>query len=322
MTTMETLSDEVVRALEFEVVAEHLGFPEGPIAIDDGSLIFVDLRFASLSRVDRDKRVDVVAMLGGSPNGAAIGPDGKCYVCNSGGFKWSQHPNRGWTVVGQADDYSGGRIERVDLNTGKSEVLYDRTPDGPLRGPNDLVFDSEGGFWFTDSGKVRANDRDHGAICYARTDGSMVERVVAPITHPFPNGIGLSPDGKTLYCAETVTGRLWAFKLKAPGVIDPAPFPSPHGGSLLGAASGYCLLDSLAVEAGGNVCVGTLMRGGITVFGAHGGIAERVALPDFYVTNLCFGGADMRDVFVTMSATGRIAKLRWPRAGLRLNYNR
>jgi gluconolactonase len=320
MSTVEMHGDGDARAVGFEVIAENLGFPEGPVAMDDGSLVFVDLRFGSLSRLDRTGKVSVVAMLGGSPNGAAIGPDGKCYVCNSGGFEWRHHPGRGWMVVGQAEDYSGGRIERIDLNTGKSEILYDRTPDGPLRGPNDLVFDTQGGFWFTDSGKMRATERDHGAICYARADGSMIERVVAPVTHPFPNGIGLSPDGNTLYYAETVTGRLWAFALKAPGVIDPVPFPSPHGGRLLGVAPGYRLLDSLAIEAGGNVCVGTLMRGGITVFDARGGVVEQVALPDLYVTNLCFGGSDMRDIFATMSSTGRIAKLRWPRAGLRLNF--
>lgn len=320
MTMVELRGDGDLRAVEFKVIAENLGFPEGPIAMADGSLIFVELRGGRLSRVDRTGKVSVVAVLGGSPNGAAIGPDGKCYVCNSGGFKWRNDPEYGWMVIGQADDYSGGRIERIDLNTGKAEILYDRTPDGPLRGPNDLVFDTDGGFWFTDSGKVRATDRDHGAICYARADGSMVKRVVAPVVHPFPNGIGLSADGKTLYYAETITSRVWAFALKAPGVIDPVPFPSPHGGRLLGAAPGYRLLDSLAVEANGNICVGTLMNGGITVFSANGSVVEKVALPDSFITNLCFGGTDLRDVFTTMSATGRIAKLRWPRPGLRLNF--
>ncbi len=304
----------------FELVAENLGFPEGPIAMDDGSIVLVEIRAGRLSRVGRDGVVRKIADLGGSPNGAAIGPDGKCYVCNSGGFKWHNHPGHGWMVAGQSDDYSGGRIERVALDTGRTEILYDRTPEGKLRGPNDLVFDAAGGFWFTDSGKVRASDRDHGAICYAKADGSMIKRVVSPVIHPHPNGIGLSPDGATLYYAETVTGRVWAFALKGPGEIDPAPFPSPHGGRLLGTAPGYRLLDSLAVEANGNVCVGTLMHGGIAVFDPDGGVRDQISLPDFLVTNLCFGGADMRDVYVTMSATGRLARLRWPRAGLRLNF--
>jgi gluconolactonase len=321
MNSVELRPQGVHKSVQFEVLAEDLGFPEGPIAMPDGSLLFVEIRAQRLSRLAENGKVHVVADLGGSPNGAAIGPDGSCYVCNSGGFKWHNHPSFGWMVAGQPEDYSGGRIERVDLASGKVETLYDKLGDfGALQGPNDLVFDRHGGFWFTDSGKVRGNDRDHGGIYYAKADGTMIKRVIYPIIHPHPNGIGLSPDESMLYYAETVTGRVWAFALNGPGAIDPAPFPSPHGGRLLGTAPGYTLLDSLAVEAKGNVCVGALMDGGIIVFTPEGELIERVSMPDFLVTNLCFGGADMLDAFVTMSGTGKIARMRWPRPGLRLAY--
>jgi len=70
---------------ELKVIAEGLRFPEGPIAMADGSVLLVEIARGTLSRV-RDGRVEVVADLGGGPNGAAIGPDGACYVCNNGGF--------------------------------------------------------------------------------------------------------------------------------------------------------------------------------------------------------------------------------------------
>jgi gluconolactonase len=68
------------------------------------------------------------------------------------------------------------------------------------------------------------------------------------------------------------------------------------------------------------VCVGTLRNGGITVFSRSGG-TEHHEVPDPMVTNICFGGADMQDAWITGSGTGRLFKCRWPRPGLKLNFN-
>src|ERR1700736_517684 len=186
-------------------MAEGLRFPEGPIAMPDGSVILVEIAAGKLSRVDEGGKVSVVANLGGGPNGAALGPDGLCYVCNNGGFRWHEDEH-GIRPVGQADDNQGGRIERVDLRTGEVVRLYDRTENGPLRGPNDLVVDRDGGVWFTDTGAIRHRDMDRGGIYYARPDGSSIREVVFPMLQA--NGIGLSPQEDTLYVAETVSGRL------------------------------------------------------------------------------------------------------------------
>src|ERR1700721_488180 len=102
------------------------------------------------------------------PEGPVVGPDGKCYVCNNGGFSWV--PSRG-TMMPAAPEphqYIGGSIQRVDLATGKVETLFDKCGAHPLKGPNDLVFDKEGGLWFTDLGKPRARDMDVGAFYYAK----------------------------------------------------------------------------------------------------------------------------------------------------------
>src|SRR5215217_7395432 len=101
------------------VVATGLGFPEGPVVLSDGSVLCVELRHGRLVRVAGDGSVDAVAELGGSPNGAAIGPDGAVYVCNSGGFCFMDLgailvPQTAQGVT-QPDDYIGGRIQRVDL---------------------------------------------------------------------------------------------------------------------------------------------------------------------------------------------------------------
>ncbi len=298
-------------------ITRGLRYPEGPIAMPDGSVVLVEIERRTLSRVMPDGRIEVVATLGGGPNGAAIGPDGAVYVCNNGGFRWHEDKN-GIRPIAQADDYSGGRIERVDLRTGATSVLYTGTENGPLKGPNDIVFDREGGMWFTDLGKTRARDMDRGGVCYATADGKMIHETIYPMLTP--NGIGLSPDEKRLYGAETQPGRLWAFDLEAPGRIRKRPFPSPNGGELVVGLPGYQLFDSLAVQADGSICVATLFNGGITVISPDGRSVEHVAMPDIYTTNICFGGPGLKTAYVTLSLGGRLVALDWPKPGLPLNF--
>lgn len=298
-------------------VATGLRFPEGPIAMPDGSVILVEIERQTLSRVLPDGRVEVIAKLGGGPNGAAIGPDGAAYVCNNGGFLWHEDEH-GLRPLAQAPDYSGGRIERVDLATGETRVLYTESDKGPLRGPNDIVFDRAGGLWFTDLGKARSRDLDRGGVYYAAADGSLITEVVYPLLTP--NGIGLSPDESRLYVAETHTGRLWAFDLEGPGRIRRRPFPSPNGGELVAGLPGYQLFDSLALDAAGNICVATLFNGGITVISPDGARIEHLPMPDLYTTNLCFGGPGLRTAYATLSVSGRLVAFDWPRPGLALNF--
>ena len=217
----------------------------------------------------------------------------------------------------QSDEYSGGRIERVDLASGAVTVLYTECDGNPLMGPNDIVFDSSGGMWFTDHGKIRERERDNGGVYYAAPDGSSIREVIYPLESP--NGVGLSPDGTTLYVAETHTGRLWAWNVTAPGEVAPSG-PIGNGGALLAGLPGFQLFDSLAVDGGGNVVVGTLVNGGLTIVSPDGASVDHVALPDFMVTNVCFGGPDLRTAYVTCSATGTIASMPWPRAGLKLAF--
>ena len=298
-------------------IASGLRFPEGPIAMPDGSVILVEIERQTLSRVAPNGETTVIAALGGGPNGAAIGPDGRCYVCNNGGSEWH---HRGGTVVPglQAPDYEGGSIQAVDLTTDAFETLYTHTDQGPLQGPNDLVFDAYGGFWFTDLGKTRERDMDRGFICYAKADGSECRQVIRAMVTP--NGIGLSPDGNRLYAAETIPGRVWWWDITEPGRVKIERTGTPNRGRLLAGLPGYQEFDSLAVDGAGYVCVATLHNGGITAIAPDGSSVEHVPMPDTATTNICFGGQDRRTAYITLSATGRLVSIPWPRPGLALNY--
>ncbi len=303
--------------LEGREIASGLAFPEGPIALADGSVIVVEIAGGRLTRITPAGAKQTVATLGGGPNGAAIGPDGKCYVCNNGGFDWHRDTGDFLRPTGRATDYVSGRIEQVDLETGKARVLYDSCDGVPLKGPNDIVFDADGGFWFTDLGKAYGRLMDRGAVYYARTDGSSIKEVVYPILTP--NGVGVSPDGRTLYVAETETSRLWGFPITGPGTLGKEPWPSPNGGKLVHGLGGYQRFDSLAVEAGGNICVATLVRGGISVIAPDGALVEFHEAPEVYCTNICFGGRDLRTAYITLSGTGKLIAVDWPRPGFPLH---
>lgn len=299
--------------MEFEVLAEGLRFPEGPVAMPDGSVILVEIARGAVSRC-WNGRTEVIATPGGGPNGLALGPDGALYLCNNGGFEW--HDVGGMTIPGHAaKDYSGGRIERIDLATGKVERLYDTVDGHKLSGPNDIVFDRAGNLWFTDLGKSYHRTLDRGGVYRARPDGSKVEEIAYGGTGF--NGIGLSPDERTVYAAETDTGKLWAWDLDADGAV--APLPPGFVGRHVFTYPGHVFFDSLAVEADGRVCVATILQGGVTAIEPDGKW-EHHAFPDLIVTNICFGGADMKDAFVTLSSSGKLVKARWPRPGLKLNY--
>ena len=299
------------------VLAAGLGFPEGPVWMPDGSLLCVELQRGTVDRVHPDGRVETVAEPGGSPNGLAIGPDGAAYVCNSGG--WAFHELMGFTITDlyQPDDYSGGRIERVDLATGVVTVLYTECDGHPLKGPNDLVFDAAGGMWFTDHGKIRPRERDHGGVYYAAADGSEITEVIYPLESP--NGVGLSPEGDRLYVAETHTGRVHWWPVIGPGQVERLS-PVGAGGLVLAGLPGFQLFDSLALDSDGNVVLATLVNGGLTVVAPEGEILEHVPFDDPFVTNVCFGGDDLRTAFVTCSGTGRVVTRPWPRPGLALAF--
>lgn len=283
-----------------EMVAEGLAFPEGPVVMADGSVIVVELASGRIT-LCWNGRKEVVCEIGGGPNGAAIGPDGALYVCNNGGLDLTRFQN----ARGPGCE---GRIERVDLATGRFERLLDSCDGIALEAPNDLVFAADGTLWFTDLGKTHDGIRTASGLFACRPDGTAITAIDRhPISY---NGVGLSPDGTTVYCADTHQARLYRYKA----------VPEAQRPEWVATAPGHVGFDSLAVTAAGNICVATLYQGGITTITPDGRTAKR-AFDDRYTTNIAFGGEDMQDAWITLSASGRLIKVRWDEPGLRLHFN-
>ena len=307
---------------DIEIVTEGLAFPEGPVAMPDGSVIVVEIKTGQLTRVAPDGEKTTVAKVGGGPNGLALGADGALYVCNNGGFLWTEIGDMNIPVgpggVSQPPEYTSGSIQRVDIDSGEVTTVYTHCGENKLNGPNDIVVDTNGDLWFTDLGKTRPREIDRGFIYWAKADGSEIREVAAG-DHGY-NGIGLSPDGTKLYAVTTSNAHLYSWDVTGPGQLAGGN-PLTGGGNFIAHGQHGDLFDSLAIDGEGNVCVATLLnQPGITVFSPSGDVVERVEMPDPMPTNICFGGDDMRTAWITLSALGKLAKTTWSRPGLKLNF--
>lgn len=303
---------------EHRVVTQGLQMPEGPVALADGSLLVCEMEGRAIARVDPvDGAKERIASFPGAPNGAALGPDGRVYVCDNGGMAWTEY--LGYTFpAGAPEGFAGGSIQRLDLETGAVETLYEAVGGRRLSAPNDIVFDASGGFWFTDFGKDRGDRRDLGRLCYAKPDGSEV-RDVLPLMGP--NGVGISPDGSRLWVSLTDAGILQWWELTGPGELAvPADSMPPAAGTVAFRCSGHDALDSFALDAAGNVLVSTLMSGAFTVVPPDGGAVRVLPVPDPLPTNVCFGGPGLRTAYATLAATGTLIAFEWPAGGAPLHY--
>jgi gluconolactonase len=284
-----------------DVIAEGLEFPEGPVVMEDGSVILVEIHGQRVTRCWDGGKKEVICVTGGGPNGAAYGPDGAIWLCNNGG-------------LGATGPGSEGRIERIDLSSGKCERVFDACDGMPLSAPNDLVFDSSGRLWFTDLGTLFMDEgglkgKDFGGIYSCLPDGSEITAINRGTLSY--NGIGLSPDEQYAYVADTFSARVYRYDAR---VEQQQP-------TYIGTGLGNVAFDSLAIAASGNICVATLFDAGITTFTPDGKVSKFDIAGDSSVTNIAFGGEDMRDAYITLSETGRLVRVKWDEPGLRLAFN-
>jgi len=247
------------------VVAESLGFPEGPLVLGPSRVAFVELYRARIS-LFAEGMVRTLAVVGGCPNGLALGPDGRIYFTqNSGGGGWYRCPDPKTPGIYALDPLSGS-VEQVTTTAGAQA----------LRQPNDLCFGPGGALWFTDPGTDP--QPQPGWICRHSEGSTEVVHQLGPV---FPNGIGFAAEGRLIW-SESRTGTIMAAG-DPPSVV--CSFAAPGRP------------DGFAVCADGTVAVATLQSGGLDFATPRGGMmatAQRqIWASGVVATNCAFDGSTL-----------------------------
>lgn len=291
-------------------VAAGLSFTEGPCINRDGTLYVVELANHCVTRVEANRKITRIH-LGGSPNGAAFGPTGDLFVTNNGNNFGPNTSTNGRVGTGGA----GGYIQQLRAD-GWSRVVLAEIDGRPLHSPNDLCFDGQGNLYFTDpawpprkpDGVPDASRVEPGDICFLGADG-RARRCHTGLL--FPNGVALTPKRDAIVVTETATGRVQRLAIAAPGELA-----APTLYASVGATSG---VDGVCFDSLGRLLVAGHGSGRVYVVAAEGGAVEQeLPFDDPEVSNVCFGGPDLRTLFVTLAATGRVVALEWDVPGLPL----
>lgn len=257
-------------------------FLEGPSFDRAGNLYVVDIPYGRILRVSPDAQWTVVCEYDGWPNGLKIHRDGRIFI---------------------ADHRRG--IMQLDPKTGAVTPVLEHVRREGFKGTNDLIFASNGDLYFTDQGQTGLQDASGRAFCL-RADGN-VDCLIDNV--PSPNGLVLSPDEKALFVAVTRANQVWRLPLHPDGTTSKvAAFITLSGG--LGGP------DGLAIDEQGGLAVAHAGLGVVWLFDRLGEPQYRIqSCEGISTTNVAFGGAGGKTLFITESDSGTILQADVPVRG-------
>lgn len=249
------------------VLIGGVAFAEGPTFDSKGNFYFTNyMKRGTVGRMTPDGTVSIWFTLDrGAPNGMRVDRQDRVLVA----------------------DQDGGRLLRIDATGSRMEVLADAFEGRPLNGPNDVIVDREGNIYFTDPKGSSAQKRV-GALYRLRTDGKL-ERLLTGLA--FPNGLALTPDGRSLYYVESYLSRLSAFDVGPNGEVTNhralAQF-LPHP------------LDGIAFDEHSRLWITHYSAKSIEVVSRDGEFLKSYADVGEYVSNLCFRAGKL---YVTLTGS-------------------
>ena len=245
-------------------------FTEGPAVDAKGNVFFTDIPRSLIYKHSLDGKLSVWRKDSGGANGLFFDQKGNLLACEG---------NR-------------GRVTSIDPN-GKVVVLADKYDGKRFNKPNDLWIDPAGGIYFTDPVYGRFKITQDGQHVYYRSpDGKKITRVIDDMKKP--NGVVGTPDGKFLYVADRGAGKVYRYDIAKPSELSGKKLFAPVGS------------DGMTVDDEGNVYMTTE---DVPVYSAKGKLIERIATP-MIPTNVCFGGPDMKTLFITGRAAVCTLKMR------------
>lgn len=256
-------------------------FLEGPSFDREGNLYCVDIAYGRIFRVTPKAEWDVVAEYDGTPNGLKIHKDGRIFIA----------------------DYKHGIME-LDARSGTVTPFRIKYRLEGFKGCNDLFFAANGDMYFTDQGQTGWHDPT-GRVYRLQPDGHL-ECLVDTI--PSPNGLVMNKDESRLYVAVTRANAVWRMPLIDGGVVKVGTFIQLSGG--------HAGPDGMALDEQGGLVVAHAGFGSVWHFSELGEPIARVrSCAGLMTTNVAFGGADRKDLYITESTTGTILKARLSVAG-------
>jgi gluconolactonase len=257
----------------FRTAGKQDSFLEGPSFDRDGNLYVVNIPAGQILKVSPQGEFQLAFEYDGEPNGLAIHRDGRIYIT----------------------DHRRGLL-RLDSRAGELETLIDRPRREGFKGLNDLTFNSRGDLFFTDQGQSGLQDPTGRLWSWREATGNL-ELILDNI--PSPNGFAFGKDERLLYLAVTRANAVWRVPLRGGG-----------GPGLVGLyiqLSGGAGPDGIAVGQDDEIAVAHLGMGSVWVFSSLGRpLAEIQAPSGLMVSNVCFGGADRKTLYITESHTGTI----------------
>ena len=258
----------VAPGAKVEKLAEGFKFTEGPAADVKGNVYFTDQPNDRIMMWSTEGKLTEFMKPAGRSNGLCFGPDGKLWAC-------ADEKNELWTI---------------DVATKKHTVVVKDYRGKLLNGPNDVWVRPDGGVYFTDPFYKRdywkrgPKEQDTQGVYFVTPDSKGIVRVADDLKQP--NGVIGTPDGKTLYVADIGDRKTYSYAIQKEGTLaDKKPFCEMGS-------------DGMTIDEKGNIY---LTGRGVTVFDKDGKKVSQIDVPEGWTANVCFGGADMKTLFITAS---------------------
>jgi gluconolactonase len=283
--------------------AATLAFTEGPAVDRDGNVYFTDIIGQRIMKLGTDGALSVYREKSNLANGLLIDPQGRLIACEGAAFE-----RPGVKLTGTP------RVTRTDLKTGTIEVLASSYEGKPLVGPNDVTIDGKGRLFFTDLA---------GAAVYRIDAPGKISRILAAPDLQRPNGIQISPDDRKLYLIESNQAQggarlIRSYDLQPDGTVRNMKVHYNFSPGRSGDGMSIDAQGNLYVSAGMNQLRGSSEtldnKAGIYVISPEGKLLKVIAVPEDFITNNAFGGADMKTLYVTAGKT--LFRVRTDVAGL------
>jgi gluconolactonase len=251
-------------------------FTEGPSSDSNGNVFFTDQPNNRIMEWSTEGKLTTFMQPCGRSNGLAFDANGNLWAC-------ADEKNELWCI---------DRNKTV-------HVISPLYSGKPLNGPNDLWPDNKGGIYFTDPFYKRTwwdhSDQPQKiqAVYYLKPDHKTIIRVATDLVQP--NGIVGTPDFCNLFIADIGDNKTWSYKIEADGSLGEKKLFCDMGS------------DGITIDTKGNLY---LTGNGVTVFNSKGRKTGNIPVPEDWTANVCFGGKDMKSLFITASKGLYMIKLR------------